>query len=575
MQTKWLIKTPIEKESVEELRSKLKVDRIVADLLLQRGISEYKDAQNFFRPTLDGLHDPFLMKDLAKAVDRINLAIQNSEKILLFGDYDVDGTTAVALLYTVLKNHYSEIDFYIPDRYSEGYGVSLKGIDFAKENNFKLIISLDCGIRSVKEVEYSNSLGIDFIVCDHHNPGQKVPDCIVLDPKQLDCSYPFKELSGCGVGFKLLQGLFIKNGWSTIEIFQHLDLLALSIGADIVPVVGENRILCSIGLNQLNKEPKPAFKELLTIAKREFPINLTDVVFIIAPRINAAGRLRSGRHAVELMISQDLDEIRNIAREIDEDNQERRKLDQKITAEALELIDLDIEFTQRKSTVVFKSDWHKGVVGIVASRLIEKHFRPTIVLTESNGKATGSARTVNNFDIHAALIECEHLLDQFGGHTHAAGMTLSIENVPSFQLLFDEVVSRTLRKEDELPEIQVDLELSFNEIFLSDEDRMRIPRLKRILDQFEPYGPGNMKPLFLATNVYSTDVRILKDQHLKLTMTQPDSDLIINGIGFNLAEKEYMVASGLPYDIVFTLESNKWNNRETLQLNIKDIRPTV
>lgn len=575
MQKRWLIKTPENITTVEEFRSILKVDRIVAELLLQRGINTFDEAENFFRPKLDHLHSPFLMKDLKNAVNRINESISSGEKILLFGDYDVDGTTAVALMFIYLKQYYNNIEYYIPDRYKEGYGISYNGIDYASENNFSLIISLDCGIRSVEHVRYAKEKGIDFIICDHHNPGEEIPDCLVLDPKQKECNYPYKELSGCGVGFKLLHGLTIQNDWSESFLFENLDLLAISIGADIVPVTGENRILCYHGLMQLNAKPRKAFKELLNIAKKEFPLTLTDIVFVIAPRINAVGRLRSGRFAVQLMISSDDDEIRRVAIEIDQDNKERRLIDQSITAEALEMIDGDLKFLTRKSTVLFNEKWHKGVVGIVASRLIEKHFRPTIVLTESNGKATGSARTVNNFDIHSALVKCEHLLEQFGGHSHAAGMTLTLDNLDLFIEHFDKVVREMIAIEDESPEQDVDLELNFDEIFLKDENRLKIPRLKRILEQFEPHGPGNMKPVFISKNVYSTEVRVLKETHLKLTMVQPQSDLVLEGIAFNLADKEMDVASGLPFDIVYTLESNKWNNRETLQLNIKDIRPTL
>ena len=575
MQKRWLVKTPVESTILEEFRSTLKVDRIVAELLMQRDITSFEDAETFFRPKLDQLHNPFLMKDLKKAVDRVNLAIAKGEKILLFGDYDVDGTTAVALLYGFLIEKHQNLDYYIPDRYSEGYGISMQGIDFAAENDFKLIISLDCGIRSVEHVKYAQEKGIDFIICDHHNPGDTVPDCIVLDPKQKDCDYPYKELSGCGVGFKLLQGLCLENDWNQSELFNQLDLLAVSIGADIVPVTGENRVLCYHGMMLLNANPRPAFVELLRIAKREFPVTLTDVVFTIAPRINAAGRLRSGKHAVELMISDNVADIRRLAAAIDEDNKERRQLDQVITSEALELIEQNADYENRKTTVVFKNDWHKGVVGIVASRLIEKHYRPTIVLTESNGKATGSARTVNDFDIHAALVKCEHLLEQFGGHTHAAGMTMALENVTAFQEQFEKVVQESITIEDETPEQEVDIEIDFNEIFTNGENRMKIPRIKRILEQFEPHGPGNMKPVFLAKNVYSTDVRLLKDVHLKLSMTQPNSDVVIEGIGFNLGDKIDDVAAGVPFDLVFTMESNKWNNRETLQLNIKDIRSVL
>jgi len=574
MQKKWLIKSPIEISKVEELRSALKVDKVVSELLLQREIRTFEQAQAFFRPSITELHDPFLMKDMNKAVDRINLAISKNEKILLFGDYDVDGTTAVALLYSYIIQKYEHIDYYIPDRYQEGYGVSFLGIDYAAENNFTLIISLDCGIKSIDKVQYANEKGIDFIVCDHHNPGDVLPNGIILDPKRKDCLYPYKELSGCGVGFKLLQALTLKNNWNEEELFSYLDLVAVSIGADIVPITGENRVLCYHGMLRLNGSPRIAFNELVLIAKRKFPITLTDVVFIIAPRINAAGRLRSGRHSVELMISEDYDNVAKIAKEINDDNVERRVLDQQITFEALEQIENDVLYKSKKTTVVFQNDWHKGVVGIIASRLIERHFRPTIVLTESNGMVTGSARTVNNFDIHEALIKCEDLLEQFGGHKHAAGMSLTLENLEKFQKRFEQVVSQSIASEDLAPEENVDLEITFDEIFTKEENRLKIPRLKRILNQLEPHGPGNMKPVFMSTNVFSTDVRLLKEEHLKLLMTQPNSDVVLEGIAFKMADKMEIVASGMPFDIIYTLETNVWKDRETLQLNIKDIRET-
>ena len=572
MQKRWLVKSPIETSKVEELRSALKVDRVVSELLLQREIKTFDKAQAFFRPSITELHDPFLMRDMDKAVERINLAISKNEKILLFGDYDVDGTTAVALMYSYLIQKYEHIDFYIPDRYKEGYGVSFLGIDYATENNFSLIISLDCGIKSIDKVHYSNERGIDFIVCDHHNPGDILPDGIILDPKRKDCNYPYKELSGCGVGFKLLQALAIQNKWNEEELFSYLDLVAISIGADIVPITGENRVLCYHGMLRLNASPRLAFKELVSIAKRQFPVTLTDVVFIIAPRINAAGRLRSGRHSVELMISEDYDTVSKIAKEINDDNAERRVLDQQITFEALEQIENDKNYSSKKTTVVFQNDWHKGVVGIVASRLIERHFRPTIVLTESNGMVTGSARTVNDFDIHEALIKCEDLLEQFGGHKHAAGMSLTLDNLVKFQERFEHIVSQSIATEDLAPEENVDIEITFEEIFTKEENRLKIPRLKRILNQLEPHGPGNMKPVFMSTNVFATEVRLLKEEHLKLSMTQPNSDIILEGIGFKMADKMDLVASGLPFDIIYTLETNVWKERETLQLNIKDIR---
>jgi len=575
MQKKWLLKAPPSQSKIEELRSELKIDRIVSSLLLQRDIASFESAQAFFRPKLEDLHDPFLMKDMDLAINRIEKAFTKKEKILLFGDYDVDGTTAVALMYIYLKEHYPNIDFYIPNRYSEGYGISFQGIDYAIKEGISLIISLDCGVKSNDKISYAKENNIDFIVCDHHNPGEELPKAIILDPKRKDCNYPYKELSGCGVGFKLLQALTSKLSWNEKELFNNLDLVAISIGADIVQITGENRILCFHGMEKLNEVPRPAFEELFKLANKTFPISLTDVVFTIAPRINAAGRLRSGKHAVELMISSNLEEITTIAKEINEDNLERRELDKEITSNALDIIESNNVFKSRKSTIVFNESWHKGVVGIVASRLIEKHFKPTIVLTESNGKITGSARTVNDFDIHSALVECEAFLEQFGGHKHAAGMTLSKEKLNEFILKFEEVVSNTIDPIDLIPQENVDLEITFDEIFSSNENRMKIPRLKRILNQLEPHGPGNMKPVFLSKNVFTTDVRLLKDAHLKLSITQPNTDLVIEAIGFNMAEKMDLVAAGLPFDIIFTLESNKWKEKETLQLNIKDIRPTI
>ena len=574
MQKKWQVKAPINNTLIDELRSSLKVEPIIAELLLQRGITSFEEAQTFFRPKLEDLHDPFLMKDMDLAVDRLQLAIDEGQKVMLFGDYDVDGTTAVALMYSFLKDTV-QLDFYIPDRYKEGYGLSIDGIDAANKHGVELIISLDCGIKSVDKVAYAKSLGIDFIVCDHHTPGDELPDGIILDPKRKDCSYPYDELSGCGVGFKLLQGLSDQNDWSYDKLFELLDFLAVSIGADIVPITGENRILCYHGMKLLNEKPRPAFKTLLELAKKTFPVTLTDVVFSIAPRINAAGRLRSGRYAVELMISLDLEEINILAQEINEDNLERRQLDSDITQEALEMIENDANSDSKYTNVVFKKNWHKGVVGIVASRIIEKHYKPTIVLTESNGLITGSARSIKGFSVYNAIEACEHLLEQFGGHMYAAGLTMKPENLEKFIIAFEEATSKTVEKHMMIEEQDVDLELNFNQIFNPEENRMKIPRLKRILAQFEPHGPGNMKPVFLTKNVFSKDVRLLKEAHLKITAVQPNADVMLEGIGFNMNEKMDLVAAVLPFDIAYTLEINRWRDRETIQLNFKDIRQTV
>ncbi len=571
MQKRWLVNTTIDSTTVEEFRSVLKVDEVVAELLLQRGITTFEEAEKFFRPKLNELHDPFLMKDMKEAVERLQEAIENQERILLFGDYDVDGTTAVAMMYSFLKDT-AIIDYYIPDRYKEGYGLSKEGIDFAAENAVDLVVSLDCGIKSVELVAYAKEKGIDFIICDHHTPGPELPDALVLDPKREDCNYPYDELSGCGVGFKLLQGLCDYNNWDYAKLFELLDFLAISIGADIVPVTGENRVLCYHGMERLNAHPRKAFRELLLLANRPFPVTLTDVVFTIAPRINAAGRLRSGRFAVDLMISEDVDQIDLLAEEINTDNTDRRALDKEITTEALEQIENDPSSDSKVTTVVFSETWHKGVVGIVASRLIETHYKPTIVLTESNGMVTGSARSVHGFDVYDAICACEDVLEQFGGHKYAAGLTMKRENLEAFKAQFEQAVKERIQPELLVPEQKIDLNLSFNQIFTSQENRLQLPRLKRILSQFEPHGPGNMKPVFTSNNVFSTDVRILKEVHLKLAMTQPDSDLVIEGIGFNMSKKMDTVASGLPFQVAYTLESNKWNGKETIQLNLKDVR---
>ena len=574
MQKRWQVKTPIDSTIVEDFRSKLKVDPIVAELLLQRQIDSFEEAQKFFRPDLSSLHDPFLMKNMENAVERLQQAISEQQRVMLFGDYDVDGTTAVALMFSFLKDTLP-VDFYIPDRYKEGYGLSTAGIDTAAKNKVDLIISLDCGIKSVDKVAYAQSLGIDFIICDHHTPGDTLPDAYVLDPKQKGCDYPYKELSGCGVGFKLLQALCEHNNWSQEKLFDSLDLLAVSIGADIVHVTGENRVLAMHGMKKLNENPRFAFKTLLSLAKKEFPVTLTDVIFSIAPRINAAGRLRSGRYAVELMISNDEEEILMLANEINEDNLERRELDKDITKEALEQAEELATDGKSFSTVVYKENWHKGVIGIVASRLIEKYYKPTLVLTLSNGLITGSARSIKGFDVYEGLSECSEFLEQFGGHTFAAGLTMKPESLEPFKKKFEEVAARVLTPELMVEEQIIDIELSFDQIFQKEENRMQVPKLKRIIKQFEPHGPENMKPVFISKNVFSTDVRILKDAHLKLSMTQPENDVVIEGIGFNLAGKKDIVASGLPFDVVYTLEINKWRERETVQLNIKDIRATV
>jgi len=429
---KWYVKNQPNQIEIERLKNELNIDETISKLLIQKGIDSKEKAEKFFRPKLEDLHDPFEMKDMDLAVLKINETIRNHGKILLFGDYDVDGTTAVALMYLSLFPYYENISYYIPDRYAEGYGISKQGIDFASENEFALIISLDCGIKSNELIDYAKRKQLDFIICDHHQPGSSIPDCIVLDPKRSDCLYPFKELSGCGVGFKLMQALYSINNWDNSNLFANIDLVAISIGADIVPVVGENRILAKFGLKKLNEKPRTAFKELIELSGKKFPLSLTDVVFTIAPRINAAGRLRSGKFAVQLMISTNHDEMIQIAEAINTDNQNRKAIDQQITEEALKQIENNPNFPSKKSTVVYQENWHKGVVGIVASRLIEKHYRPTIVLTKSNEVITGSARSIANFNLYETLDACSHLLEQFGGHEHAAGLTMKEEKLEEF-----------------------------------------------------------------------------------------------------------------------------------------------
>ena len=570
MSKNWIIQTPPSNSIIEELKQTLCISDVLAQILAQKGIHTYDAAKDFFRPRLDQLHDPFLLKDMDRAVARIIQAIENKERILLFGDYDVDGTSAVAVFWNVLSQYHELLDFYIPDRYIEGYGVSTLGIDRAKEAGVNLIISLDCGIRSIDKVAYAQSLDIDFIVCDHHQPGETIPDCIVLDPMRKDCSYPYKGLSGCGVGFKLLQALQQTLNWDIELIWKQLDLVALSIGADIVPLTGENRILCFHGLARLNEQPRIGIATLVKIADKTFPLTLTDVVFIIAPRINAAGRIQSGKKSVELMISEDEKDLQEIAQSIDLDNQERRMLDAQITSEALEMIEEDTSFSTKKSTVLYHPEWHKGVVGIVASRIIESHYKPTIVLTESNGKATGSARSIKGIDIHHALTLCEDVLIQFGGHAFAAGMTLEIEQIPVFRNKFEEVIATLLSEEDKNEELIIDSEITFESIFESTERIENIPKFKRIIDQMEPFGPQQMKPVFLSKKVTILDASLLKGEHLKMKVQQ--GKIIFDAVGFRMAELYSLVLKGKPIDLVYTIETNTWKDKTSLQLIIKDLK---
>jgi single-stranded-DNA-specific exonuclease len=561
---RWTIKSKPEKEKVQALQNALQVDEIIATLLVQRGIETFEQAKTFFRPTLEDLHNPYLMKDMDKAVSRIEKAIANNENILVFGDYDVDGTTAVSLVSSYLRSFYPNVATYIPDRYNEGYGISYLGIDYAEDNDVSLIIALDCGIKSIDHVNYAKAKNIDFIICDHHRPGDILPDAIaVLDPKREDCSYPYDELCGCGVGFKLIQAL-AKNRNQTIEdLLPYLDLVATAIAADIVPITGENRVLAKFGLEVINSNPRPGIKALVQNVKKKV-LTITDVVFIVAPRINAAGRVKHGNEAVALLTEYDLEQAEQFASEIEQHNSDRKELDKQITKEALLQIEENKE-QNRFSTVVYQENWHKGVIGIVASRLVEKYYRPTIVFTKSGDKLAASARSVKDFDVYNALEACSEHLEQFGGHMYAAGMTLKEENYENFKAAFENEVKKTIHPDLLIPEISVDLELNFSNL---DEKFMRI------LKQFEPFGPENMTPVFLSKKVIDSGyAKTLGNdaEHLKAFVKQNNSPNF-NAIGFGLGDKIDVVKNRNPFEAVYVLEENEWNGTVSLQLQLRDVR---
>ena len=562
---RWITKPLPNDDLLTSLQESLGVSPIIATLLAQRGITDFEQAKRFFRPQLNHLHDPFLMKDMEKAVDRISLALDSHQRIMVYGDYDVDGTTAVALMYLFLNSFSENIEYYIPDRYDEGYGVSYKAIDYAKENEIDLIICLDCGIKAIDKIDYANTLGIDFIICDHHRPAHKLPQAVaILDPKRTDCHYPFDELSGCGVGFKLAQAYCQKHNVSTSKLYPFLDLVVVSIAADIVPIVGENRVLAHYGLKQLNTNPRTGLKALLKEANRNEQLTISDIVFGLAPRINAAGRIEHGKRAVELLIEDDFLIAKDKAQHIEKHNFTRKELDQTITQEALEQID-----PNKKSTVVFSDNWHKGVVGIVASRLIESHYKPTIVLTESNGMLTGSARSVKYFDVYNAIEACSDLLIQFGGHKYAAGLTLKKENLNAFIEKFEQVVCNTIEEHMLREEISVDLEVDWQDI---------THKTFRIFQQMAPFGPSNNKPILMLRGVLDKGYgRIIgQDQlHLKLSLTSPDHSNTLDAVGFRMASKYQLAKDKKPIDICFVLEVNEWNGNTSLQLRLKDIRQAL
>ena len=564
MQKRWAeipLTTP---ELIPELQASLQINEVLARLLVLRGVHNYDKARDFFRPNIHHLHDPFLMQDMEQAIERIEQAIAQQEKILVFGDYDVDGTTAVALVYRFFSKYYDQLEYYIPDRYLEGYGISYKGIDYAAENNFSLIIALDCGIKSVDHVAYAKEKGVEFIICDHHLPGEHLPDAVaVLDPKRSDCSYPYKELAGCGIGFKLIQAYTQKNDLPFEDLEAYLDLVAVSIAADIVPIDGENRTLAWFGMKRLNEQPCAGLAALRSIAKQKPNYTLSDAVFQLGPRINAAGRIADAKQAVRLLSCSTQTEALEIAKLIDIHNDERREHDSDITEQALAQVESGLDFKTRKSTVVFNESWHKGVIGIVASRLTEKYYRPTIVLTQSNGVVAGSARSVMGFDLYEALLACTDLLEQFGGHKYAAGLTMKVENVPAFQQRFEEVVTASISDELLVQEISIDSPLNLAQIDA---------KFFRILSQFEPFGPKNMSPVFKASGVeLAGAIGIVGDKHLKMQVKQRDSN-VFDCIGFGLGKLKEALLRSNGFDMCFSIEENSWKDRRNIQLNIKDIR---
>ena len=561
---RWKLKPEVDQEITTKLAQELGVENTLAKLLVQRGIHSFDQAKAFFRPNLCDLHDPYLMKDMDKAVVRIEQAIENGENILVYGDYDVDGTTSVSLMSSYLKTLHPNIATYIPDRYKEGYGVSFMGIDFAEDNGFSLIIALDCGIKAIDKVKYAKEKGIDFIICDHHRPGNEIPDAIaVLDPKRDDCEYPYKELCGCGVGFKLIQAIASNRNQTIEDLTEYLDLVATAIAADIVPVTGENRILAYFGLQVINNNPRTGIKAMIQQVKREI-FTITDVVFTIAPRINAAGRIKHGNYAVELLTEMDLETAVNFAAEIEQNNTDRKELDKTITNEALQQIEENNE-QQKFSTVVYAETWHKGVIGIVASRLIETYYKPTLVFTKSGDKLAASARSVKGFDVYNALEACSEFIEQFGGHKYAAGLTIKEENYQNFKNKFEEVVKNTLPEELRTPEITIDAEISLSEV---------TPKFYRIIKQLEPFGPQNMKPTFMACglrdNGYGKKVGA-DETHLKLNIFEGTNQKTYNAIGFSMGNKHELTKNGASFKAAFNIDENHWNGYTSLQLMLKDL----
>ena len=569
MNKNWIIKAPGDDENIKSLAGELGIDWPLAQLLIQRNIHTYREAREFFRPDLKNLHDPFLMKNMDVAVQRIEQAIQNGEKVMIYGDYDVDGTTAVALVYSYFKDHFREIDYYIPDRYNEGYGVSIRGIDYAAHHGFSLIIALDCGIKAVEKVNYASKKGVEFIICDHHNPGDKIPDAVaVLDPKQEGCNYPYKELSGCGVGLKLVQAFEMKAGLDDSKAYDYLDLVVVSIASDIVPITGENRIMAHYGLKKLNENPSIGLKAIIEVAgidKKD--ITVEDIVFKIGPRINAAGRMESGKKSVDLLVCDRGDDAHIISKKINVYNLDRRNIDIEITRQAIDMIQGDASQKDRSSTVLYNPEWHKGVIGIVASRLLDHYYKPTVILTKSNGLVTGSARSVNGFDLYQAIESCSDLLENFGGHKYAAGMTMKVQNLPRFRERFEQIVNDTIHPEQLIPVVEIDMELKLSDIS---------EKFFRILKQFEPFGPENNIPVFLSENVvdngYGRTVGS-NGEHLKLTLIQEENPfLVFPAIGFHQGNHFGKINKGEPFDICYQLMENEFRGKVTIQINLMDMK---
>jgi single-stranded-DNA-specific exonuclease len=565
---RWSIQ-PFDAEKAFALSDSLNIRKIYGQLLVGRGIHTFEDARRFFRPQLSDLHDPYTMKDMDVAVQCIDQAICHQKKILIYGDYDVDGTTAVAVLYSFLRERYDQIDFYVPHRYREGYGISIAGIEYARENDFSLIIALDCGIKAIDKIRYARSFGLDIIVCDHHLPGKTLPPAnAILNPKQPGCHYPYKELSGCGIGFKLITAL--AKSWKLTDesILRYIDLVATSIAADIVPITGENRILTYYGLQKINTAPLPGLKALIqlsSIQKENYKFRVEDLVFIIAPRVNAAGRMDDAQKAVKLFIEKDYHQAMDYAELLHKANADRKGLDKNITEEALDIINENKTLASRNTTVLFRPHWHKGVIGIVASRLMETYYRPTIILTQSQDKVAGSARSVTGFNIYEALHQCHDLLEDYGGHFYAAGMTLKPENVPVFADKFEDIVSSTIDPNLLIREIKIDAEIRLKDI---------TPEFYRVLEQFEPFGPGSMRPVFMVSGVQDNGYSKIIKQHIRFEIKQENSKAF-SGIGFNLAHKFDLVSSGRPFDICFRIDENEWNGKTNIQLKVIDIRPGI